>query len=199
MCGHAEQLARNCRDTAKLMGDVGVSMEGTHSFILSLTVALAPSLSHFFFLLLFLLISSSSSTSSSSIPCLSFSCYLLLFYLYLVPFSSSYASFFFFHYTATSTSSSTFSKSSTSSSLNLIFRSIFQIIFYNMLFFISCYHPRYSSFSFSLSRLLYSSNQIIIITISYSYIIVLTPDHTLNLIITTINHSITNKQINSTR
>ena len=27
--GNAEQLARNCRDTAKLMGDVGVSMEGT--------------------------------------------------------------------------------------------------------------------------------------------------------------------------
>ena len=26
--GNAEQLARNCRETAKLMGDVGVSMEG---------------------------------------------------------------------------------------------------------------------------------------------------------------------------
>ena len=30
--GNAEQLARNCRDTARLMGDVGVSMEGTKFF-----------------------------------------------------------------------------------------------------------------------------------------------------------------------
>lgn len=52
VCGHAEQLARNCRDTAKLMGDVGVSMEGTRSFILSLALALP----HFFFLLLFLVL-----------------------------------------------------------------------------------------------------------------------------------------------